>query len=235
MLSIKPVLIKGATGSGKTKLSIDISKAIGGEVMNANKMQIYACLDIATNKIRPSDQGGIPHHLFEVLSSIADDLSVPSFRSMATSTVESIARRGRVPVLVGGSNSFMHGFLVNQLDPSLGNPFTIPRYKPNLRFASCLLWLHAHKLVLNEYLSRRIDDMVRAGLIKELKEYFNTTSIQKTPKHTGLDKAIGVPKLREYFLGCRSLSNSIYEMKANTKALAKAQTEKIRHIASVWS
>ena len=130
----------GATGTGKTKLSIDISKAIGGEVMNADKMQIYACLDIATNKIRPSDQGGIPHHLFGVLSSIADDLSVPSFRSMATSTVESIARRGRVPVLVGGSNSFMHGFLVDQLDPSLGNPFTIPRYKPNLRFRSCLLW-----------------------------------------------------------------------------------------------
>ena len=153
---------------------------------------------------------------------------------MATSTVESIARWGRVPVLVGGSNSFMHGFLVDQLDPSLGNPFTIPRYKPNLRFASCLLWLHAHKLVLNEYLSRRIDDMVRAGLIKELKEYFNTTSIQKTPKHTGLDKAIGVPELREYFLGRTSLSNSIYEMKANTKALAKAQTEKIRHIVSVW-
>ena len=53
MLSIKPVLIMGATGMGKTKLSIDISKAIGGEVMNANKMQIYACLDIATNKIHP--------------------------------------------------------------------------------------------------------------------------------------------------------------------------------------
>jgi len=44
-----------------------------------------------------------------------------------------------------------------------------------------------------------------------------------------------VPELREYFVGLRSLFNSIYEMKANTKALAKAQTEKIRHIASVWS
>lgn len=53
----------GATGTGKTKLSIDISKVIGGEVINADKMQIYAGLDIATNKIRPNDQGGIPHHL----------------------------------------------------------------------------------------------------------------------------------------------------------------------------
>jgi len=77
--------------------------------------------------------------------------------------------------------------------------------------------------------------MVRAGLIKELKEYFNTTSIQKTPKHTGLDKAIGLPELRECFLGRRSLSNSIYEMKANTKVLAKAQTTKIHHIVCVWS
>jgi len=113
----------GATGIGKTKLSIDISKAIVGEVMNANKMQIYADLDIATNKIRPSDQGGIPHHLFGVISSIADDLSVPSFRSMATSTAKSITRRGRVLVLVCGSNLFMRGFLVDCLDPSLGTLF----------------------------------------------------------------------------------------------------------------
>jgi adenylate isopentenyltransferase (cytokinin synthase) len=56
MLSIKPVVIMGATGTGKTELSIDISKVIGGEVVNADKMQIYAGLDIATNKIQPSDQ-----------------------------------------------------------------------------------------------------------------------------------------------------------------------------------
>jgi len=89
-MSIKPVVIMGATGTGKTKLSIDISKAIGGEVMNADKMQIYAGLDIATNKIRPSDQGGITHHLFGVSPLIAADLSVPSFRSISTTTVRSL-------------------------------------------------------------------------------------------------------------------------------------------------
>jgi adenylate isopentenyltransferase (cytokinin synthase) len=123
MLSIKPVVIMGATGTGKTELSIDISKVIGGEVVNADKMQIYAGLDIATNKIQPSDQGDIPHHLFGVISSIAHDLSVPSFRSMATSTAKSITRLGRVPVLVCGSTLFMHGFLINHLDPSLGTLF----------------------------------------------------------------------------------------------------------------
>ena len=69
----------GATGTGKMKLSIDISKVIDGEVINADKMQIYAGLDITTNKIRSNDQGGIPHHLIGVISSIADDVSVPSF------------------------------------------------------------------------------------------------------------------------------------------------------------
>jgi adenylate isopentenyltransferase (cytokinin synthase) len=234
MLSIKPVVIMGATGMGKTKLSIDISKAIGGEVINADKMQMYAGLDIATNKIRPNDQGGIPHHLIGVISSITDDLSIPSFRSITTTTVESIARRGRVPVLAGGSNSLMHGFLVDHLDPSLANPFSIAKYKPNLRFKSCLLWVHAHEVVLNEYLCRRIDDMVRSGLVVELKEYFDTTMVHTINNHTGLAKAIGVQELSKYFGGGMSLSDSIDEMKANTIALAKTQTTKICHIADVW-
>ncbi|CAD6267909.1 unnamed protein product [Miscanthus lutarioriparius] len=82
----------GATGTGKTKLSIDISKAIGDEVMNADKIQIYAGLDIATNKICPSDQGGITHHLFGVSPLIAANLLVPSFRSISTTTSRLLER-----------------------------------------------------------------------------------------------------------------------------------------------
>jgi adenylate isopentenyltransferase (cytokinin synthase) len=76
--------------------------------------------------------------------------------------------------------------------------------------------------------------MVHTGLIEELKEYFDIMSIHKTRNHTRLDKAISVLELREYFLGRRSLFYSIYEMKANTKALAKEQTAKTHHIAGVW-
>jgi len=79
MLSIKPVVILGATGTGKTKLSIDVCKAIGGEVVNTDKMQIYAGLDITTNKVNLNDQHGIPHHLIGMVSTISDDLSVPWF------------------------------------------------------------------------------------------------------------------------------------------------------------
>ena len=124
-------MILGATGTGKTKLSIDVCKAIGGEVVNIDKMQIYAGLDITTNKVNLNDQHGIPHHLIGMVSTISDDLSVPWFRSIATTTSASIARRGRVPVLVGGSNSLIHGFLAEQFDPSIGDPFALARYWPN--------------------------------------------------------------------------------------------------------
>jgi adenylate isopentenyltransferase (cytokinin synthase) len=89
-------------------------------------------------------------------------------------------------------------------------------------------------MVLNEYLCRCIDDMVGSGLVEELKEYFDTTLVHKIGNHTGLAKAIDVRELSKYFGGGMSLSDSIDEMKANTKALAKSQTAKIRHIAGVW-
>jgi len=74
---LSPVVILGATGTGKTKLSIDVCKAIGGEAVNTDKMQIYAGLNIATNKVNLSNQHGIPHHLIGTVSAISDDLSIP--------------------------------------------------------------------------------------------------------------------------------------------------------------
>jgi tRNA A37 N6-isopentenylltransferase MiaA len=77
----------GATGIGSTKLPIDISKVIG-EVIIADKMKMYIGLDIATNKNRSKDQGGIPRHLTGVIPLIVDDLSVLSFLTISTTTID---------------------------------------------------------------------------------------------------------------------------------------------------
>ena len=76
--------------------------------------------------------------------------------------------------------------------------------------------------------------MVDAGLVKELKEYFDSVSIHESVGYSGLARAIGVPELREYFAGCKSLCDSIKEMKSNTQALAEVQITKIRHIVDIW-
>ncbi|CAN6195162.1 unnamed protein product [Urochloa humidicola] len=232
MLANKLVVIMGATGTGKTKLSIDVAKVIGGEVINADKMQVYAGLDIATNKVSIQDRRGIPHHLIGVVPATAGEFPVSLFRSLATATTNSIARRNLIPVVVGGSNSLIHGLLVDHFDSSLANPFMLANYRPSLRCQCCLLWIHVNELVLNEYLNHRVDDMVDAGLVKELKDYFDASS--NYVQQTGLGKAIGVQELGKYFMGHKSYCDAIAEMKGNTQALAKAQSAKIRHMVDVW-
>jgi adenylate isopentenyltransferase (cytokinin synthase) len=76
--------------------------------------------------------------------------------------------------------------------------------------------------------------MIDAGLLQELKEYFDYMSIHEFTRQTGLAKAIGVPELREYFAGRKRLCDCINEMKANTQALAEVQTAKIQHIVDAW-
>ncbi|CAL4975861.1 unnamed protein product [Urochloa decumbens] len=232
MLANKLVVIMGATGTGKTKLSIDVAKVIGGEVINADKMQVFAGLDIATNKVSMQDRCGIPHHLIGVVPATTGDLPVSLFRSLATTTANSIARRNLRPVVVGGSNSLIHGFLVDYFDSSLANPFMLANYYPSLRYQCCLLWIHVNELVLNEYLNRRVDDMVDAGLVQELKDYFDASS--NYVQQTGLHKAIGVQELGKYFTGHKSYGDAIAEMKHNTQVLAKVQSAKIRHMLDVW-
>ncbi|KAL0370539.1 UNVERIFIED_CONTAM: Adenylate isopentenyltransferase 3, chloroplastic [Sesamum angustifolium] len=106
----KVVVVLGATGTGKSRLSIDLATRFAAEVINSDKMQVYQGLDVATNKITDAEQCGVPHHLLGIVDP-ESDFSASDFRAMASVSLMSILRRRHLPIVVGGSNSFVEALV----------------------------------------------------------------------------------------------------------------------------
>lgn len=108
---MKPLIIlTGPTAVGKTELSIALAKSIGGEIISADSMQVYKYMDIGTAKIRSEEMDGVPHHLIDILEPDVA-FNVAMFKDLAKSSVEDIYRRGRIPILVGGTGFYIQALL----------------------------------------------------------------------------------------------------------------------------
>ncbi|MDD3338219.1 MAG: tRNA (adenosine(37)-N6)-dimethylallyltransferase MiaA [Lachnospiraceae bacterium] len=100
------VVLTGPTAVGKTKLSILLAKAIDGEIISADSMQVYKYMDIGSAKIMPEEMEGVPHHLVDVLDP-AEEFNVVRFQAMAKQAMEGIYSRGHIPILVGGTGFYI--------------------------------------------------------------------------------------------------------------------------------
>lgn len=107
----KPLIIlTGPTAVGKTKLSIALAKAVNGEIISADSMQVYQYMDIGTAKIMPEEMDGIKHHLVDVLSPM-EDFNIVLFQKMAKKAMDEIYAKGKIPVLVGGTGFYIQAVL----------------------------------------------------------------------------------------------------------------------------
>ncbi|KAJ9543068.1 hypothetical protein OSB04_022775 [Centaurea solstitialis] len=221
----KVVVVMGATGTGKSRLSIDLAARYPAEVINSDKMQVYEGLDIVTNKITDSECGGIPHHLLGIVDPEAD-FTAGDFASTASLTMKSIVGRGKLPIVAGGSNSFIEALI----DDDLGRA----------RYDVCLLWVDVAMPVLHRFVSDRVDRMVAAGIVDEVRKMYKPNADYSR----GIRRAIGVPEFDKYFRAefsssvdkrtrAKLLEEAINETKINTCKLACRQIGKIHRLRNV--
>ena len=104
------VILTGPTAVGKTKASIGLAKAIGGEIISADSMQVYKQMDIGSAKIKPSEMDGIPHYLVNILEP-DEEFHVVLFQQMAKQAIQKIYEKGKIPILVGGTGFYIQAVL----------------------------------------------------------------------------------------------------------------------------
>jgi tRNA dimethylallyltransferase len=117
------IAVVGPTAAGKSDLGIALAREFGGEVVNADSMQLYRGLDIGTAKLTEAERAGVPHHLLDIWD-VTERAAVAEYQRLARTEVDALLAAGRVPVLVGGSGLYV--------DAVLGG-FDFPGTDPELR------------------------------------------------------------------------------------------------------
>ncbi|XP_019171984.1 PREDICTED: adenylate isopentenyltransferase 5, chloroplastic-like [Ipomoea nil] len=209
--------IMGATGSGKSKLSVSLAARIGGEIINSDKIQVYRGLDVLGNKIPEVEMLGVPHHLRGHVGNPDEEYTAPNFCFQATSVIEQMINSGKVPIVVGGSNSFIEALVEDLV---------------------CFISLDVSPNVLNTFVSKRVDQMVNQGLVEQVRGIFAPDKDYTK----GIRRAIGVPEMDKYLRAEANkdmsdadekkalLETAIAEIKTNTIGLIRHQVGKIRQL-----
>ncbi|GAA3058086.1 tRNA (adenosine(37)-N6)-dimethylallyltransferase MiaA [Streptomyces glomeratus] len=106
------IAVVGPTAAGKSDLGVFLAQRLGGEVVNADSMQLYRGMDIGTAKLTPEERGGIPHHLLDIWD-VTVTASVAEYQRLARARIDALLAEGRWPILVGGSGLYVRGAVDN--------------------------------------------------------------------------------------------------------------------------
>ncbi|KAJ6440062.1 tRNA isopentenyltransferase [Purpureocillium lavendulum] len=264
---VEPLLVVlGSTGTGKSDLAVELATRFGGEVINADAMQLYHGLPIITNKITPREQRGVPHHLLGHIGPDEAPWDVEDFKREATRVMAEIRARGNLPILVGGTQYYVDPLLFADVilddvvhhdggDDDTGkktfpileeptdvlleelrkcDPIMADRWHPNDRrkiqrsleiflhtgtpasrlydeqrarraaaaqeagakdasqaWEKLLFWVDADREVLRARLDARVDKMLDAGLLAEVRELYDFKR-DKTAQGARLDMSKGI-------------------------------------------
>jgi tRNA dimethylallyltransferase len=264
------IVIVGPTAVGKTKLSIEVTKAFDGEIISGDAMQFYKGLDIGTAKASKAEQTQVKHHLLDILEP-TESFSVVEYQKLVREKITEIKLKNKTPILVGGSGLYVQSIIedyqfkgakrdkgndyqnmsldllqnkLKQKNPKLYEQIDIENKRRVIRALEkddddiqverkpyydnyYIIGLNTNREKLYERINNRVDDMIKSGLIDEVKTLYDQNIRSQSIK------AIGYKELYQYFDGDISLDESIRLIKRNSRRYAKRQLTWFRNKMNV--
>lgn len=162
------VVILGATGSGKTKLSLELAQKFGGEIIGADSMQIYKGLDIITAKATMEEQKMAPHHLINILEP-RDSFTVLEYRNEALRIIDDLFKKSKLPIIVGGTNYYIESLLWRILVANPNEQSNVkPGILPNDEHLLSSEELHKKLKLLDPNMARRLHPNNKRKILRSL-------------------------------------------------------------------
>lgn len=273
----KLIVLTGPTAVGKTELSIQLAKKVGGEIISADSMQVYKYMDIGSAKIMPEEMQGVRHHLVDVLHP-KEAFDVYTFKQLAKEAMQGIYERGNIPVIVGGTgfyiqallydidfttceeedqavrkelekdalnkgNEYLHEMLkdldeesARQIHPNnvkrmiraieycklTGSKFSEHNEEQRRKespYDFRYFVLNDDRKILYERIDKRVDIMLKAGLLEEVKKLKDMGLSRSDVSMQGL----GYKEILDYLDGEIDLERAVYLIKRDTRHFAKRQ------------
>lgn len=270
------IILTGPTAVGKTALSIALAKAVNGEMISADSMQVYKGMDIGTAKVTKAEMAGIPHHLIDILEP-DEDFHVVEFQRLAKEALRDIHARGKLPILVGGTGFYIQALLydidfsendadtgyreqleelakaqgvealhdmLRRVDPEAAAQIHANNKKRVIRaleyyektgeqiskhnaeqhaksspYRYAYFVLNDDRQRLYKRIEQRIDEMMAAGLVDEVKRLRDSGCKRGMVSMEGL----GYKEILAYLDGECTLEEAVYVLKRDTRHFAKRQ------------
>lgn len=270
----KLVVLIGPTAVGKTKMSIELAKRLNAEIISGDSMQVYKGMNIGTAKITREEMEGIPHHLID-MKDPDESFSVAEFQQLARALIREITRRGKLPMIVGGTGLYIQSVIydyrfsdapsdetyrqhlyriaeekgemtlyeiLKDIDPESAeriHPRNVRRViraleiyhctgktmtewqqtqTPELLYDVAIIGLTMEREQLYRRINERVDQMMAAGLLEEVKSLYN-----RGIRDCQSIQAIGYKEIYAYLDGQLSFEEAIEQLKQNSRRYAKRQ------------
>ena len=226
------IVITGPTATGKTKLSIELAKKLNGEIINCDSTQIFKELDIATAKVTNEEMDGIVHHLIDI-KNMDENYTVYDYQKDARRKISEILNKNKTPILVGGTGLYIKAALYDykfeeeKIITNYDNLETEELYDMLIKIDPCntlFIGLSTDRSVLYDKINKRVDKMVKNGLIEEAKKIYDSGIRSKA-----IMTPIGYKELFPYFDNKMSLDDCLDKIKQKSRNYAKRQYTWFNH------